>query len=308
MKKGFLILSLFIFTHFLFSQDLILLREFDINGIKETKKVKMIEHNEYNENGDPVMYSKNGKVKFLFFYEDGLLVKQWESVSSYDDGLYWYQFNSDTNLFDLKFSEAYKETLYFYDDEKRLIREEVTDTESYLNYFYDEEGNLIKQEADWGSLEYKNDTKKRTLHVKADDGSEFFYKYDKKKRYTYKKEVYQGKYIYEYFYKYDDKKHTKTTRWTKKHEGKLVFDFTDFDQYDSEGNLIYSKFYSGIITDSSDKLLGSELKEQSYVYNLKGYPIHEKTISSEKETNKYYEYIFDENEPLRTSICFEEVE
>ena len=136
MKRNFTFVIFITFAHLFFSQDLILLKDFQLNGKKETKKVKMVERNEYYDINKPIMYSTNGRVTNLLFYDGDLLVKEWESTSYYDDGLYWYEFNPESNLFELKVSDSRKETLFFYDEERRLVRKTVTGTEQFCNYYY----------------------------------------------------------------------------------------------------------------------------------------------------------------------------
>ena len=308
-KKKFIVVFLFItFAHLLFSQDLLLLKEFNIKGKKELKKVKMIERNEFCDINKPVMYSKDGRVTNLLFYDDDLLIKEWESTSYNDNGLYWYDFNPETNLFNLKVNDSYKETLYFYDEEKRLVRKAVTGTEEFCNYFYNQDGNLIKTETEQLAAENKFNSKNQLIHIKFSNGEKKYYKYDRQNRITYKKEVYKDKNIYEYFFTYDDENHTKSERKIKKNRKTIVFDFTDFYQYDSDGNIIYTKYYSSITTDSDNKLLSFAITEEEYEYDEKGYLSHIKKTSSGKEKNKYFEYLFDENDNLKTSVCYEEVE
>ena len=62
-----------------FTQDLVLLKEFNINGTKELKKVRVKERNEFVYSNKPLMYSTEGRVTNLFFYdENGLLTKEWK--------------------------------------------------------------------------------------------------------------------------------------------------------------------------------------------------------------------------------------
>ena len=146
-KKKFIVVFLFItFAHLLFSQDLLFLKEFNIKGKKELKIVKMIERNEFYDINKPVMYSKDGRVTNLLFYDGDLLIKEWESTSYNDNGLYWYDFNSETNLFDLKVNDSYKETLYFYDEKEYLSHIKKTSSgkekNKYFEYLFDENDNL----------------------------------------------------------------------------------------------------------------------------------------------------------------------
>ena len=114
----------------------------------------------------------------IYYYYDGdLLIKEWESTSYNDNGLYWYDFNSETNLFDLKVNDSYKETLYFYDEEKRLVRKAVTGTEEFCNYFYDKNGNLIKTETEQLVAENKFNSKNQLIHIKLSNGENKYYKY-----------------------------------------------------------------------------------------------------------------------------------
>lgn len=94
----------------------------------------------------------------------------------------------------------------------------------------------------------------------------------------------------------------------KKAKGLVIFDFTDVYKYDSNGNLIYSKYYTGITTDSGNKLLSADLSESFYIYDEKGFLVYEKSLYKGSEENKYYEYLLDENKNINTSVCYEEVE
>ena len=308
MKRNFTFVIFITFAHLLYSQDLILLKDFQLNGKKETKKVKMVERNEFYDINKPIMYSTNGRVTNLLFYDGDLLVKEWESTSYYDDGLYWYEFNPESNLFELKVSDSRKETLFFYDEERRLVRKTVTGTEQFCNYYYAQNGNLIKTETEQLISENKFNAKNQLTHTKYSNGMNKYYKYDSQNRIIYMKEVYNDNSIYEYYFTYNDEKHTKEEREIKKVKDNIIFDFTDFYQYDFNGNIIYKKYYFGIITDSDNKLLSFGITEEEYEYDEKGYLIHIKKINSGKEKNRYFEYLFDENDNLKTSACYEEVE
>lgn len=70
MKKSLLALIGILFSTSLFSQELILLKTFKINGIEEEKKIKIIGKEEYTYSGKPKIISQNGKVKEIFFYDE----------------------------------------------------------------------------------------------------------------------------------------------------------------------------------------------------------------------------------------------
>ena len=307
--KTILISVVMTLSQLAFTQDLVLLKEFNINGTKELKKVRVKERNEFVYSNKPLMYSTEGRVTNLFFYdENGLLTKEWKSTSYYDNGLYWYEFNQETNLFELKYNDSREETLYFYDEKERLIRESVTGTNKFCEYSYDKKGNLIKKTAEWGSVKNKYNSKNQLTYQKYSDGSEYLYKYDNKNRRIYEKNLYNDGSIYEYYYEYDDVELTKTERKIKKAKDLVIFDFTDVYKYDSNGNLIYSKYYTGITTDSGNKLLSADLSESFYIYDEKGFLVYEKSLYKGSEENKYYEYLLDENKNINTSVCYEEVE
>lgn len=309
-KKLIQFCFIFSFAFTIFSQDLILLKDFTINGKTELKKVKIKKRNEYSYTGNLKMSADKGIVQKLYFYdENDLLVRKLENNYSSKDGLYWYEYNIDKNLFELKFTDDYEETLYSYDDKKRLIRKATSDGKFFTNYIYDENDKLIKTEYEWGTIEYKYNSKNQWTHSVHSTGDKEYYEYDNMNRVIYYRR--ENDYVSEIFYKYDDEKHTKEDRRVTKYEDKTIFDITDYYQYDSEDNLIYSKCYSDISYNTSE-LLDTVVEETFYEYDEQGFLLHIRTIKStaagEKEKNEFYENFVWDNGNLNTEIIYEEVE
>ena len=131
MKKSLLALIGILFSTSLFSQKLILLKTFKINGIEEEKKVKIIGKEEYTYSGKPKIISQNGKVKEIFFYDEkgNLIQKETEQ------GIYKYEYNSNNQII---YTDCYgKIEFYFeYDDKGREIYCKELDDNNIYEYFY----------------------------------------------------------------------------------------------------------------------------------------------------------------------------
>lgn len=94
MKKGLLVLFGLLMCISLYSQELILLKTFKINGKEEIKKVKIIGKEEYTYSGNPKIISQHGKVKEIFFYdENGNLIQKED-----EQGIYKYEYNSKNQI------------------------------------------------------------------------------------------------------------------------------------------------------------------------------------------------------------------
>ena len=307
MKKSLLALIGILFSTSLFSQELILLKTFKINGIEEEKKVKIIGKEEYTYSGKPRIISKNGKVKEIFFYDEkDLLVKKWSGTWNNHFDLLSFEYDIEQNIAERKVAEGYEETLYFYDTQNRLIRTTVTNSNEFCNYIYDEKGNLIQKENEQGIYKYEYNSNNQIIYTDCYGKIEFYFEYDDKGREISCKELDDNN-IYEYFYTYDDEKRTMEFRRTRISDGNVIYDLTGFDEYDSNGNLVHSKHYSSIIT-SENKLLNAEIKETYWKYYENKLLLHTKTIFREKETNTYEETFCWDNGNLNTVIIYEEVE
>lgn len=314
-KKFFLSVLIFLSSSLcsVYSNDLILIKKFNINGKEETKKVKILKKEEYTYSGKIKRRSDKGKVKNIYIYDENeLLVKLWTAAWDNHYDLLSFEYNLEENITERNVAGAYHETQYFYDQQNRLIKEqEFLKKDSLMkltetNYSYDEKGRVIKKESETGSTEYEYNDKDQIVHMIISDKWAFFYEYDEQGREVYVKETDGKKQLYEYFYKYDDEKNTREYRRTKKYDGEVVYDFTDYNEYDSEIRLVHSINHFRIITTQSE-LLNSEVKEIFYEYNDKDCIVHEKIIVGDQETNIYYEYSYWDNGNLNTVTSYEEV-
>ncbi len=307
MKKSFLLFILFTLHFSLFSQELILIKTFKINGKEETKKVKITDKVEYTYSGQPKIVSENGKVKEINFYDDkDLLAKKWNATWKNENDLLSFQYDLEKNIAERKVAEDYEETLYFYDEQNRLIKTTVTNSEEYSNYFYDADGRLIQKEDNTGIYKYEYNAKNQIIHEITPAHNEFYYEYDDKGREIYSKEIDDRNNLYEWFTSYNDEKNTREYRKTKKHGENVVFDFTDYHEYDSNGNLIYSRYYTSITT-TEDKLLSAEVKESFWEYYKDDDVVHNKIIFRGEERNLYHEIFLWDNGNPNTVIVYEEV-
>lgn len=308
MKKVLTALFCLVLCSGLFSQEAILLKNFKINGKEETKKVKVIEKVEYTYSGQPKIISENGKVKEINFYDEkDFLVKKWNATWNNKNDLLSFQYDLEGNIAERKVADNYKETLYCYDEHNRLIKTTVTNSDEYSNYFYDDDGRLIQKEDNTGIYKYEYNDKNQIIHEITPVHSEFYYEYDDKGREIYSKEIDDRNNLYEWFTRYDDEKNTREFRKAKKHDGNVVFDFTDYHEYDSNGNLVYSKYYTSIITTETE-LLSAEIKESFWEYYKDDDVVINKIIFRGKERNLYYEtFLWDNGNPNSVTV-YEEVE
>lgn len=318
--KRFVFLIIFIYiSSSIAAQELILLKTFNINGREETKKVKIIAKSENTYSGKLKIFSENGKIKALYFYdENDLLVRYLRPTWETDYDLLSFEYDWEKNIAEMKLSDSYEETLYFYDKQNHLIKETTSSAVAGVDdviattYTYDENGRVVQKEDNYGLYKYDYNDKNQIIHESFSGGSlwDYYYEYDDLGRQIYSKNVYNEKDVkndfYEYITKYDDEKMTREYRKIRTYNENVIFDFTDFDQYDSKGRLIYSRYYSHITTTDT-KLLSAEIKESFYDYDENDRIIHKKEKFRDEERNTYFEYFYWDNGDLNTAIVYEEV-
>lgn len=318
-KKLFFLILVSIFQVFVFSQEAVFLKKFNINGREETKRVIIKNKLEYSAAGNIKICSLHGKVIYVNFYDDKDLCVRKIEANNWNTGLYFYEYSTDSNIFDLQLTDNYTETIYFYDSKNRIIREEIVGTSSYKNYIYDD--NLITIETEQGTYIYETDSSGKLIQVTVPDVSFEMYQYDEKNRETYFMQDYRpNKRLYENFSTYDDINHTRKVRRVCKNGRKKLFDVTNSFFYDEKGNLIHSIVYNQIVLREEDdeyykslnEITGNAVKdiytETFYEYDSDDHLLYKKEIVNEKTTVYYYEYTFYDNGNINTQVIYQEVD
>ncbi|MBR6080460.1 MAG: hypothetical protein IKP60_09925 [Treponema sp.] len=315
MKKIFLAF-VFAFVSFAFADDVVLLRDFVIDGAKVQKKVRVVSKQEFDYDGKIIRDYSPGDSDFIYFYNaDGKIEKTYYTYNyKSKKGVWWYEYNIEKNLTEIKTAD-YNVIEYFYDDDTKLLVKKNDSGFCDEKYEYDQNGRMIKSLDQWGESEYEYNDTGNLVWMRNGQGDESFYRYDSKNRLVYDLLITfdDNNVILERITEFDDDNFTETMHTNRLGDGNVSYTSAEFYKYNQEGLMVYSRNETESFSPS-EFLLGlreSESRNRTveyfYKYDDYGNLMQTTKLIDGVETNFFYEYSFWDNGNVNTGIVYEEV-